>query len=86
MSEAKFTNGPWSVKRTIVSEFRVTVEDRKGKPGKIIADARNIEDANLIAASPKMYEMLERLAGELKDDMTPEYYEIIGLLAEARGK
>jgi len=61
MSNSKFTKGDWEVKSTSIHPARIKVKDKKGNQGKIIGDIRNINDAQLIAAAPEMYGMLEIL-------------------------
>ena len=51
-----------------------------------ISDVELFANAHLIAAAPEMYRMLDVLSRKLPDEMTAEYYEIIGLLSKARGE
>ena len=81
-----FTKGEWEVKRTIVSDFRVKVKDKKGKQGKIIGDIRIKENASLIAAAPEMYAMLENISVSMECFHGIDTDSINNLLAKARGE
>ena len=92
MSEAKFTKGPWHYDK----ELGAIYNDKCN----YICDApkNNSADKHLIAAAPKMYEMLERLIGNYQEAASiaeHEGYEtryaqdailVDLLLAEARGE
>lgn len=90
MSEAKFTKGPWSV----IDEghrFEIAALDRDWHI--CYADSRSDDhrpDANLIAAAPEMYEMLDtamcRLADEVDDEARSIVRGIIELRKKARGE
>ena len=97
MCEAKFTKGEWGVKRTVISDFRVKVKDKKGEQGKIIGDIRMKANAHLIAVAPEMYGLLIRLEKECEmfysefgepscGQYEAAFTEIRKLLAKARGE
>jgi hypothetical protein len=83
MSEAKFTDGPWSVIENSVGSIEVVFgggSPCRGSEYLCIAplSAKNdneeihsgetaLSNAHLIAAAPEMYEMLEMLSGQLTD-------------------
>jgi len=97
MSEAKFTKGDWKVEGSSMSmganyrgKFTITSSAFAGN----ISDA-NTANANLIKASPKMYEMLIKISEainsglyeiELADAITEFGGDIEKLLAKARGE
>ena len=83
MSEAKFTKGEWEVKSTSIHPARIKVKDKKGMNGRIIGDVRSIEDANLMALAPEMYELLEFIS---ENPSETNVIEIRKLLAKARGE
>ena len=69
MSETKFTEGPWKVEFTGPhwnnKELR-NIEIQYGEQGECVCDTVYKEsDANLIAAAPEMYEMLEEAKSEI---------------------
>ena len=93
MTEVKFTKGEWEVKSTSIHPGRVKVKDKKGTQGRIIGDVRSIDDANLIAAAPEMYEILEKImkhlnhgGGDAMEYLNNSDYCINKLLAKARGE
>ena len=90
MSEDKFTKGPW---------YRANYSARAAQTGKFIAHADNnsVDDverkanAELIAAAPEMYEMLEdcmcHLFNNCCDEESKELIKkIIELRKKARGE
>jgi hypothetical protein len=71
MSGAKFTPGPWVVKK---DDWGIRVQCKESVSGLSFAftpiceiyqeeDTGGIDDANLIAAAPDMYEALEAISG-----------------------
>ena len=83
MSETKFTKGEWRVERFVNGKgFEIAFND----DGEVITDyVYDEHDANLIAAAPEMYEMLE----SLREDyglLTKVGKDIDKLLAKARGE
>lgn len=85
MSEAKFTKGDWKVERFVNGKgFEISFNE----DGEVVADYVYTEhDAHLIAAAPKMYGLLSRLANpnNCKKDIIHLLSEVDNLLAEARG-
>ncbi len=89
--ETKFTNGPW-IKVENSSYFDIGPEDQNGYNG--IGDLVCIgvlfeyeANANLIAAAPEMYEMLNDVANKLFDmGDVKSMRKIEKLLAKARGE
>lgn len=85
MSEDKFTKGPW---------YRANYSARAAQTGKFIAHADNnsVDDAErkanaeLIAAAPEMYEMLESIAVSVECFHGVDTDSIFKLLAKARGE
>jgi len=93
MSETEFTKGEWEVKSTSIHPARIKVKGKKGMQGRIIGDARSIDDASLIACAPEMYEMLNNICdlangdmGGLVDNMLMYFDDIEKLLSKARGE
>lgn len=97
MTETKFTAGPWergTMQVQCTAVFRPCVGTADGKL--ICACADNTDkakaNADLIAAAPEMYELLDRIRGRLESckleqsiDVETER-EIRQLLAKARGE
>lgn len=90
MKEAKFTPGPWRLTRN--DEWIVGRDD---KIGEVLIASRGLQstaNANLIAAAPEMYEMLEGILGHICYDsrlcaICDNYNERIEqLLKKARGE
>lgn len=87
MSEVKFTKGAWVV--SDYSEFDGTMRIMQGNITIAVSFGRHESqaNANIIAAAPEMYELLERLSPIMQDN---RYFgvrdEIEGLLAKARGE
>ena len=83
MSEAKFTKGGWvcATHNGLIKRAVVYVE---GGAFDISNLPNAIPNARLIAKSPDMYEMLERLAN--CDECQMHREEINNLLAEVRGE
>lgn len=83
MSVAKFTKGTWEVSQYGYEKFSIN-----GIDGVEICGAWNKFNANLIAAAPEMYELLEMLVNP--DNCKKDIIHIIGnaesLLAKARGE
>ena len=97
MSEAKFTNGKWVAfyPHELLNDGHISVETESGK----LIYFREVHkttleeqaaNANLIAAAPEMYEMLEDAADMLFQSGEAEFrshgMEIRKLLAKARGE
>ncbi|AUR93301.1 coil containing protein [Vibrio phage 1.186.O._10N.286.49.E3] len=91
MSEAKFTKGPWR----ILDKYQVGVNVNFGDGFFTIASCQVFNEAkanaNLIAAAPEMYEMLETLteSQNMEDAehlLRENRLEILELLAKARGE
>lgn len=95
MSEAKFTKGPWIAfyPHELINSDHVSVESDDGKQicisevYKSNLDERTA-NANLIAAAPEMYEMLQAVNEWhiLQGEIGPFQVEIDRLLAKARGE
>lgn len=88
MSEPKFTPGPWNVAPMDLRMFRITRDLSCW-----VDICRNVlteENANLIAAAPEMYSMLERILDYMTGGQflakPPSVKEIAHLLEEARGE
>lgn len=86
MSEAKFTKGEWEVKSTSLNPARIKVKDRKGMEGKIIGDVRNVNDADIIAMAPEMYDMLQSIENDSNQIPPFLWDKIQTVLAKARGE
>ena len=103
--ETKFTPGPWrmSESKTVLDDFVCNIhqdDNADYTPNysdvatTIVGELKEIQLANahLIAASPKMYKMLERVCNELipiageTEKQESFRFEILDLLAEARGE
>ena len=88
MSEVKFAKGKWSAhdKRQQCNGFSIFAENQYVA---FVGDSDDNTDckanANLIAAAPEMYEMLDKLLRPYgREDVSDE--EISKLLAKARGE
>ena len=81
MSNAKFTPGPWRVGDTCVM-------DSSEKPVCMPLGMNEKYNADLIAAAPDMYEMLEWLSAEFDygDDHDGVIESVENVLAKARGE
>jgi hypothetical protein len=78
MDKSRVTQGMWRID----PQKRSRVMDRFGKK---VASAENAKDASLIAASPDMYEVLEKLEnhqGEISEELLQEIQLV---LRRARG-
>lgn len=91
MSKAKFTKLKWGIEKDEFDDsgewFEIHASSESYYISKHIADVYSGEgDANLIAAAPEMYEMLNRIANEPygAEDVSEEV--INKLLAKARGE
>ena len=90
MSETKFTKGEWSVEdgRVVVcGDFKIAYS----YSGLSVPFIEHIKtNANLIAAAPEMYEMLDEVSNVLGHELNPtnkSYIKAIKeLLAKARGE
>lgn len=90
MSEAKFTRGPWW-RHYSPNGQEFVICDRRRNGGYAIASlggSCSKANAHLIAASPEMYNLLERLANpnNCKKDIIHLLGEADNLLAKARGE
>ena len=91
--ETKFTKGEWDA---VIDNWQCWIDSDEG----LVADLGHSDvpyqeaeaNAHLIAASPEMYEMLERVCNELipiageTEKQESFRFEILDLLAEARGE
>lgn len=88
MGEVKFSNGPWTPCMCNNDDMQVTFFGVviSGVYHQIGSGNENRANAHLIAASPEMYEMLNRIANEPygAEDVSEEV--INKLLAKARGE
>lgn len=87
MSEAKFTKGPWGRTLFANGQPRVYRIGRDYKEADIAHTHGNddVANADLIAAAPEMYAMLEKLLEPYgREDVSDEQIE--ALLAKARGE
>lgn len=89
MSEAKFTPGPWSIRRAGPhwnNPELCNIEINYGTDTECVCDTvYEMEDARLIAKSPAMYEFIHRLIDDSQLDIGWRE-EAEKLLAECRGE
>ncbi len=97
MSEAKFTKGPWRLNKQFDTFLCVDSQchsmvcdidcDTDHNTGLIFPNKEQLANANLIAAAPEMYEMLECLSSQLTDiNAHSAVNDIEKLLSKARGE
>ncbi len=102
MSEAKFTKGPWGVFDNGAGSIEIVFKDGNSLRGReylrinpvsskddceCIHSGETAEaNAHLIAASPKMYEMLSKLVNESRLVYGDDYDEVEKLLKQVRGE
>ena len=95
MSEPKFTLGPWYVDHGVPGKPRVFSQAKNLIKTMVCACehgaiSRMEHDANLIAAAPEMYDMLERILDYMTGGQflakPPSVEEIAHLLEKARGE
>ena len=83
----KFTKGDW-----VAEKFKVLTEIGDGVAECGFSDdpkdVEEIANAHLIAAAPKMYEMLQSICSiaAAQDNLLIDANEILALLAQARGE
>lgn len=94
---SEFTKGPWTAKSNSV-HWEVVKLDKDGwwdggiadvcqsDPGGGVNSKTQKANANLIAAAPEMYGMLDRLQKSLADEYLQQSLIIRSLLAKARGE
>ncbi len=84
MSEANFTKGVWTIQ---FGDMVFSCDGVNNEQVAVICNEDN-RDAHLIAAAPKMYDLLERLTSHdnCRKDIIHLLGEADGLLAEIRGE
>lgn len=90
MSEPQFTKGPWQIKiaKTFYGEGFIGIYDAQGRH--TASAYSHMNNANLIAAAPEMYEALLDCCGECVDtfesDSACRFCSVGKALRKARGE
>lgn len=99
MTDTKFTPGPWRVGRSTITRVYCSKGDRIISPRDLIGQVegrycgQDVANANLIAAAPEMYDVLEQIQEwmlhiDMDFGVTNDYLysDIKCLLKKARGE